>query len=478
MSNEDLLRMLDLAGKEAPAEAESLAVAPVEAGKKEVPASPTALRLDGWGLRRGADVLRASGRLRECLAPLGGQEAQERAAADFHGAAFEVEPTLNEGCADPLRLQFLRQLLDTPEYRGLHAATLLNEAASEIATAAFASQYAELRQERETDAKKEAASGGGTGKEEGRDFAEEVGVLRHVGKALAGASAEVEEARDAAAALGLGPGSPGSNDPKVIAALYRRARGDPTLRRVCELAGRYRRVAQSRQRRKAAHGLDDVVGVVTDGELSRLLPHELAKLAVPEFEDDTLRRLVERQTMCREYRATEPVAKGPIIVCVDESGSMHGEKGHTAKALALALAWVARHQKRWVALVAYSGDSGERLLPLPPGRWDEAALMDWLSEFIGRGSSLDVPVREMPRIYQELKAPAGKTDVLFVTDALCRIPADLQAQFRSWKQQVQARLISLVIDSPAGDLAALSDELHLVQSLAATEEGVGRALSI
>jgi uncharacterized protein with von Willebrand factor type A (vWA) domain len=305
-----------------------------------------------------------------------------------------------------------------------------------------------------------------------------VGVLRHVGKALAGASAEVEEARDAAAALGLGPGSPGSNDPKVIAALYRRARGDPTLRRVCELAGRYRRVAQSRQRRKAAHGLDDVVGVVTDGELSRLLPHELAKLAVPEFEDDTLRRLVERQTMCREYRATEPVAKGPIIVCVDESGSMHGEKGHTAKALALALAWVARHQKRWVALVAYSGDSGERLLPLPPGRWDEAALMDWLSEFIGRGSSLDVPVREMPRIYQELKAPAGKTDVLFVTDALCRIPADLQARFRSWKQQVQARLISLVIDSPAGDLAALSDELHLVQSLAATEEGVGRALSI
>jgi uncharacterized protein with von Willebrand factor type A (vWA) domain len=204
----------------------------------------------------------------------------------------------------------------------------------------------------------------------------------------------------------------------------------------------------------------------------------LAKLAVPEFEDDTLRRLVERQTMCREYRATEPVAKGPIIVCCDESGSMHGEKGHTAKALALALAWVARNQKRWVALVAYSGDSGERLLPLPPGRWDEAALMDWLAAFIGRGSSLDVPVREMPRIYQELKAPAGKTDVLFITDAICRIPADLQAQFESWKAQVQARLIALVIDSPAGDLAAISDELHLVQSLAATEEGVGRALSI
>jgi uncharacterized protein with von Willebrand factor type A (vWA) domain len=65
------------------------------------------------------------------------------------------------------------------------------------------------------------------------------------------------------------------------------------------------------------------------------------------------------------------VGKGPIIVSIDESGSMIGEKAHTAKALALALAWIARQQHRWCGLVAYSGDSGERLLPLPPGRWDE-----------------------------------------------------------------------------------------------------------
>src|SRR5262249_56099088 len=136
----------------------------------------------------------------------------------------------------------------------------------------------------------------------------------------------VGEGRDAAAALGLGPGAPGSNDPRAIAALFKRVRSDPTLRRICELAGRYRRVAQSKQRRKATHGLDDMVGVVMDGDLGRLLPHELAKLAIPEFEDDTLRRLVERQVQCREYRSTEPVAKGPIIVSVDESGSMAGEK--------------------------------------------------------------------------------------------------------------------------------------------------------
>ena len=45
---------------------------------------------------------------------------------------------------------------------------------------------------------------------------------------------------------------------------------------------------------------------------------------------------------------------------------MEGSKAHTAKALALALAWVARQQRRWAGLIAYSGKSGERLLALPP----------------------------------------------------------------------------------------------------------------
>jgi uncharacterized protein with von Willebrand factor type A (vWA) domain len=474
MSNDDLLRMLDLSGRDAAPAGEPLKVTSPGETKPAQPASPTALRLDGWGLRRGRDVLRDCDRLQDCLAGLGGEEAQADAVADFHAAAFEPDPRLHAACVDPLRLEFVAQLMGTPEYHGLRASTVLNDTASEFAAAAFAARYAALHDER----KKGGEEAGACGAAGGDAFAGEMAVLRSVSAALTEAVKEVEEAKDAAAAMGMGPGSPGSNDPRAIAALYRRVRSDPTLRRICELAGRYRRVAQSRQRRKAVHGTDDVVGVVTDGDLGRLLPHELAKLAMPEFEDDTLRRLVERQTMCREYHATEPVAKGPIIVSVDESGSMAGEKAHTAKALALALAWIARQQKRWIALVAYSGDSGERLLALPPGRWDEAALMDWLGGFIGRGSSLDVPVREMPRYYEQLRAPAGDTDVVFFTDARCAIPPPVRDGFVAWKQRAKARLVTLVIASAAGDLAAISDEVHRLDSLAVSEAGVERVLSI
>jgi uncharacterized protein with von Willebrand factor type A (vWA) domain len=457
MSPEDLLKMLDLGGSESTPLAETV----IRSDSIAAPVSPhsTAIEVDEWGLRRGRELVNESERWQSF-------DLGEHAAADFFAAAFDPDPRLRESCIDPRRHEFLTQLLGTPEYRELHAATRLDDTASEIAATHFATQFADLTKP------------GAVGSVAADEMDREMATLRAVGKALAAAKEEVGELHEAASAFGMGPGAPGANDPKAVAAMFKRVRSDPVLKRICELAGRYRRVAQSKQRRKTVHGLDDVVGVEPGGDLARLLPHELAKLAVPELELDTLRRLVERQTLCREHHSSEPVGKGPIIITNDESGSMQGEKAHTAKALALALAWIARQQKRWCALVAYSGDSGERLLALPPGRWDESALADWLTAFIGHGSDLDVPVRELPRMYADMKAPPGVTDVIMITDAICTIPTEIRERFCAWKQSAQVRAIALVIDNPSGDLGAVADEVHSVRSLDADESAVGRVLSI
>src|SRR3954469_18587106 len=119
MTNDDLLRMLDLGGKEAPQTNEALPITAAGEGAKTTPASPTALRLDAWGLRRGADVLRESERLRQLLAGAGGPDREGHAGPGLPAAAFEADPQLSEGCADPLRWQFVKGLLGTPECRAL-----------------------------------------------------------------------------------------------------------------------------------------------------------------------------------------------------------------------------------------------------------------------------------------------------------------------------------------------------------------------
>src|SRR3954453_14401486 len=331
MDKDELLRMLDLdgAGPDPPpgstAAADPLAPAPPPG-----PTNENALELDEWGLRRGRDLL-------EEYPAFGHRGLGEYDLADFHPAPFDMDPRLMPGCADRTKHEFLVQLMGTPEYHALHESTMLNEAAAAIAAARFAEQFAgrrekEREEERERSARpgrKDPAPVPSAGEVEHAAMEGEMRVVRAVGVALDGAAGDVAELEDATAALGMGPGGPGPYDPRRVAGLFRRGRTSTTLRRIVELAGRYRLVAQSKQRRKVVHGMDDMVGVTPDGEVARLVPGELARLVLPETEWDTLRRIVERQAMCRDYHATEMVAGGPILVAVDESGSMAGPKVHT-----------------------------------------------------------------------------------------------------------------------------------------------------
>ena len=414
-----------------------------------------AMEVDDWGFRRGTQLLEESDRLRSLNIP-------KEAVVDFHAEAFEPDPRLNASCVDDSRLKFLQQLMETNEFQGLHASTQMHSCASEIAATAFAEQFAAQSVKPPSQDKDQ------------NEFLN----LRAIGKALAQAEEEVELAHESAAALGFGKGQPGSNDAKRIGAIYKRVRSSKMLHKICNLAGKFRKLAQAKQKQKTKHGSDELLGLKADNDLGRMLPQELVALLDPVLEQDVLRRFMERQLWCREFQGYEPVGRGPIIIVLDESGSMVGERNHAAKALALALAWIARQQKRWCALIAYSGDSGERILRLPLGKWDEVALMDWLEAFIGMGSDLDVPVREMPNFYESLKAPKGKTDLIFLTDAACSISAKLAKTFIDWKKSVQAKLITLVIDSEPEDLAKISDEVHRIRAVDVSEFGVERILAI
>ncbi len=454
MDPDDLLGMLDLGAPLTEPAADFEAVAMDFAGDR----MPTAVVCDEWAMRRGRELADCPRWTATGL--------DENAAADFHALAFDPRAEF-QPCEDRTRETFIEAMVETPEFHTLHSETMLDDFAAQIAALHFGDQFAAFKKKTDEAKKADAKPGSMDG---------EIAAIAAAGRAIAAAEAEVALLKDVDGAMGAG--TPGEKrDPKAIAERFNRIRNNPTLRRICEAAGRFRRVAQSKQRLKSAHGFDDVVGVELGGDLARVLPHELAKLDIEELELDMLRRLAERQAMCREFASVEPVGKGPIIMTIDESGSMKTIID-TAKGLALSLAWVARQQKRWCALVAYSGGSGERIIALPPGRWDEAALCEWLIGFISGGSDVDVPIVELPRMYSDLKPPVGATDVIMITDAICTLPAALVEQFNTWKKDVKARVITLILDSKPGDLAKVSDECHEVRTLEAGEVAIGRVLAI
>jgi uncharacterized protein with von Willebrand factor type A (vWA) domain len=450
MNNDELNKLLDLDGGSLPS---------FGSESKAPEASPTALKLDQWSLRKGNELLAESPRLRK----LG---LSSECVSDLHAVGFLANPELVESCSDPLRREFIQELINTPAYQSLHESTKLNGIASEIAAVSFGEQLSLLAARVETSPKLPESK------------SLEIEIISSALKAAKHANEGVEELESVAQAFGLGKGEPGSSDVNAIATTFKAVRSNPALLRICSLAGRYRQLAQGLHKARSKNGFEEVTGLENGGDISRLIPSELMRMCVPELELDFLRRFVEKQCLCREFDSEERVGLGPVVLVVDESGSMVGHRNESAKAIALTLAWIARKQNRWCGLVAFSGGTGHRVLSLPPERWNQVDLLDWLESYIGMGSDQDVPIAELPAIFTEIGAPLGLTDLVFVTDAELSISQEKAANFLSWKASVKARLISLVLNTAPGHLTLISDEVHLINTLDPAEVGIRKVFSL
>ncbi len=476
MNQNDLEKLLGIA-PQAAKPVKQATITPVQGTSWTGEVSDQALVLDKWDVRRGKECLERSPHLQ-------GLGLTPEAISDFHAAAFLQEPELVEHCQDERRHGFLKAMLETPEYQALHESTQLNVLASEMAASHFGEEFAKMAREDQKRKEKQGDKPRTPKQQEQDKVRAEMSALRAVGKALQEAGEEVEQLEDTQKALGCGPGQgqDGQLDLDKVREMFKRTRNDGQLRKIIDLAGRFRRVAQAKQRQKVHHGYDDMVDVVVDGDISRLLPHELALLATEETELDAMRRLVERQSMCREYRGVEKVGKGPIVVCVDESGSMYGDPVCQAKAFALAMAWVARHQRRWIMLSGFSGGTTGNHIAMPPGKWDQSALLDWLGHFFGGGTSHHVICEELPHLWTQLTSkgmPAGKTDLIVISDGIIHIPPGVEKSFNDWKIQSKCRAIGILIDqTDGGGLSKILDETHLARSINTDEDSIQRCLSI
>ena len=126
------------------------------------------------------------------------------------------------------------------------------------------------------------------------------------------------------------------------------------VQRVAKLAGRmYAAMRGARSSRVA--GLPEEVYDVEQGDnLARLLPSEMVQLFDEDLEIPAFQRLAERQTLQYAMRGEGEAGKGPLVLALDESGSMHAQRREWSKAAAIALMRVAFEEKREVAVVHYS----------------------------------------------------------------------------------------------------------------------------
>jgi uncharacterized protein with von Willebrand factor type A (vWA) domain len=186
------------------------------------------------------------------------------------------------------------------------------------------------------------------------------------------------------------------------------------------------------------------------------LPQELALLAsgTPVLEDLFLARLASG-TLLQWDEAPEAQAdgRGDVLVLVDESASMRGEKAHQAKALAAAVRFHAERQGRAATLCSFAARE-EDLFVVEPGA-PGAAAMEWLARFLGGGTDYGPPLRWA---VERLERPGGeRADVLLLSDGAFRASDGLMREVQAAVEGQGARVWAVRFgDGPLGALAEVA----------------------
>jgi len=226
---------------------------------------------------------------------------------------------------------------------------------------------------------------------------------------------EADETNEMLEAFGYGKGSgrPEYASPNKKKEVAKRLMNADTIKRIAQLAGRMRRIAMQKQKEKTKHGVDELTDIETGSDLGRVIPAELAKLAHPVMKTDFQMRLLENKLLQYRLRGKERQGRGPLIVCVDESGTMSGERDIWAKAVAMALLNIAQHQKRKYALIHFDGDVTR--VDRFHGAVDPVEVVDAMSHFTGGGTEFMKPLDTAYSIIAKEKQ-YQKADIIFITD--------------------------------------------------------------
>ncbi|MGH3428508.1 MAG: vWA domain-containing protein [Mycobacteriales bacterium] len=384
--------------------------------------SSTVLVTDRWTKRAGERLAQQWHEAGVEIAP------EPEVAADAVETLLSPGPRPAERPKDANRASWWKQLMQSPEANALRARTVASPAIAEIAAAELSKQwYAYAVEHSEpTDPENESAQ-------------DSVDRMRSTCEALKCAADAAETAEAVGAGLGLGNGV-GLDAPK-LAEYTRRLRGHATLVNIMRMAGRLIAKAQRLQRQRSDLPGMEITGVELSGDLARLLPVESSLIAgaVPELELLALARFTQRRALSYRRITRTPVAMGPIVVSLDESGSMAGDRIEAGKGLCLAMASIARAQKRPFALVAWSGTAEIRAVSDP----SPDAIVEWLTQFYNGGTKLDGPLHTLPTTAWPAGPIGARSDHIIITDDDVGLPDELLASYQTWAKKMSVRTFGI-----------------------------------
>ena len=200
---------------------------------------------------------------------------------------------------------------------------------------------------------------------------------------------------------------------------------------------------------------DELFGINKSGNISRMLPSELLNL-----EDENLKYLfyakyLENSLLTYEIKGKDEIEKneteekisnkGPIVVCLDTSGSMKGTPLLRAKALVLSITKILREENRELYVILFGAKGQFQEISLE-GEEDICRAIKFLKKSYEGGTDFETPLRRGIEIISE-KENYRKADILMVTDGSCRISYQFKRVLKEEKERLDFKIYTVICEA-------------------------------
>ncbi len=407
---------------------------------------------------------------------------------DVYGSLYKYDPLIKEE-VDPgftPNKRIMEQLMQMREYNELREFTCLQEFESATGVQAFSEQLIqnipedvrrkmnEMAQAQEhlndlLESDNPNSQAINSAKQELQELAKSTDELisstefelhKIIRSAIQKGAEEAKEMSQFLNAFGTEPGQPCTLPMEEKVKMAQKIKNNPTLQKIAQIAGRFQRLALHYQSTKTKHGVDEIVDITTGNDLNRIVPTELVFMDDPDLDILFYQKYSERKLLQFEMQGKETKGKGPIIICIDNSGSMAGEREAWAKGFALGLLTIARKQKRNFAIIHFGSATELKTFTFNKKISSEELLIA-LSHFFGGGTNFERPLREAIRLISEEKV-FGEADIIFITDGEC---AMTNPSYEANKKIFQFKTYGVLIQTHIEELPFPTDATFKLDTL-------------
>jgi uncharacterized protein with von Willebrand factor type A (vWA) domain len=391
------------------------------------------------------DVIRDAKKISEICT----DDNSEGVVQDAFTSFFSHEPKIVEESPDMVQSGVIEQMYALPEYTDLRAGTKNDEISSALAAAQFAPEMIQKIIELRKKKKEQDEQNQKDGKPEAKSLKEmlsegEMSALRQaLRRNLEKAQKEADDYGNAAAGWGMDTSELKNIPVDKKMELAELLSKEKKMKRISDLAGRFRNIVNATNANVPIHGLDEVVEVGMSNDIAHMLPTEMIKLT--ENEDQFFMDYFEGKLLTYSLKGVQQVGQGPIICCLDMSGSMQGQRDEWGKAVVIALMHLAQKQNRAFGYVGF--DTEVKIAKYYP-KGTKISIEDKIeiaTVFSGGGTEFYSPLIKAFE-FRAMDAALKPADIIFITDGECGLHDTQLATILENKKKTDMRIYSVAID--------------------------------